>query len=301
MNAFGMPREPARQPPLSGAPPVDPWTAAQQNPMLEAGLQYGQQVLQDKSQGLVSYITVVTGFRRYFRVDNQYVKRKLLMLLFPFLYRMPKGEVGGISSSASSGGGDYEEKGYPTGFGADAPVTTPTSGWQQDADNTPLPTEDVYAFDLYLPLMGATTYIILSSFIYGLHHNSVSNEQLLGPAWSLLFWLQVEVIILKVGCYLLRIVPASTILDLVALCSYKYITVCLAALLKEVFQLEGETIYNCAVLIYAALTTGFFTAMMLQRAHQRDQRAQYKVKLFAYSAALLQVPMVTWLSVRPFR
>ncbi|CAJ16255.1 hypothetical protein, conserved [Trypanosoma brucei brucei TREU927] len=300
MDSFGNQKHPMRQQQQQqspGYPDQSSWGGTQQNAMLEIGMQYGQNVLQEKSQGFMSYISVVTGFRRYFRVDNQYVKRKLTMLLFPFLFSMKKTE--GYSNN------DYEERRYPSGFGGDSPPPMQGGSWSptstQSTEQVPPPTEDVHAFDLYVPLMGAITYVILSGFLYGLHHNSVPNEQLVGPAWSLLFWLQVEVFILKLVCHLLRTTPASTILELTALCSYKYITICLAVLLREVLRLEGETVYTWAILLYVVLANATFAAKTLMRSHQREQRVPYNAKVFAYVTALLQAPMTLWLAIRPFQ
>ncbi|KEG07182.1 Hrf1 family protein [Trypanosoma grayi] len=266
--------------------------------MLQMGLQYGQSVLQGGEQSFMRHLPVISGIRRYFRVDNQYVKGKLAILLFPFTRRFQR--VAPVSTS------DHEASGFSAPYGGDPSMMPPgversptsaTGGMYPAA----LPTNDLYAFDLYLPLMGAVTYVILSAFLHGLHHNSVTNEHLLSSASSLVFWLLFEVVLLKVASYVLRLVPDVSVLDLVALCGYKYITVCLIVLIREVVQLESDAWYIGFFVMYALISNGFFVATILMRMHQREGRTPSNARLLAYGAACLQVPLVLWLALKPFR
>ncbi|KAG8341352.1 putative Protein transport protein yif1 [Trypanosoma vivax] len=297
MAEFGQGKQPMKQRTQYVSTPLAPWENAQSNMMLQMGLNYGQSVLQNGEQSILRHMPFISGFRRYFRVDNQYVKGKLSMLLCPFFCKFQR---------PMEGHGDENEVSTPTVFSGDgSPSSIPperspttTSGGMYLASS---PMNDVHAFDLYLPLMGAVTYIILSGFLHGLHHGIVTTENLLGCAWALIFWLVLEVVILKVACYILQVVPAATTLDLVSLCSYKYIPICLIVLLRELIQLENDAVYFGAMVAYTLFANSFFVSKTTMRMYRRQQRVSQNAKVFVLVAVLLQTPIYMWLSWRPFR
>ncbi|KAH9601146.1 Yif1 family [Trypanosoma melophagium] len=274
-----------------------PWGGDHQDLMLQVGLQYGQSVLQGGEQSLMRHLPLISGIKRYFRVDNQYVKKKLSILLFPFTRK--------FNASHRTPGSEHDVSGAYS-FGGEGTVFSPVANRSPTSVSggsypSPSPINDEYAFDLYLPLMGAVTYVTLSGFLHGLHHNNVTNEHLISFASALLFWIILEVLVLKVISYVLRIVPQVTVLDLLALSGYKYITICIVMLLREIIQLESDTNYIAFMVMYVLISNGFFVCRSLMRLYRRDGRVPSNARLLAYGAALFQAPLVMWLALKPFR
>lgn len=137
------------------------------------------------------------SLRTYFAVDNLYVCKKLLLVLFPFRHRYPRPVCTGICTSNGNSQDETLSEGHDSSiFGQ--PYVSPTASYYANKGNTApgsssnckttfknpfrdkhpassLPTQDYFSFDLYIPLMGIITYIILSAFIFGLaHHRSVT-------------------------------------------------------------------------------------------------------------------------------
>ncbi|RNF00536.1 Hrf1 family protein [Trypanosoma conorhini] len=291
MSAFS-PYSSPQQPHPASFPTA--WGGDQHGMMLQMGLQYGQSMLQGGEQRFMQHMPVISNIYRYFRVDNNYVKKKLAIMLFPFSRR--------FESHSHGPGSEQEAVGGATGFGGDAAPFSPTAGVGRPYPTTPaaLPTNDAYALDLYLPLMGAVTYIILSGFVHGLHHYRVTNEELLGIASALVFWFLVEVFALKVASYFLRLVPDINVLDLMALTGYKYLTVSIIVLLRELLQFESDAYYVGVMASYILFANGVFVMKNIMRMYKCEGRTPSNVRLLAYGAALLQAPLVLWLAVRPF-
>lgn len=137
------------------------------------------------------------SLRTYFEVDNVYVCKKLLLVLFPFRHRYPRPVSTGICTSNGNSQDETLSEGHDSSmFGQ--PYVSPTASYYANKNNivpvntlncktnfknthidkhhtSVLPTQDYFSFDLYIPLMGIITYIILSAFIFGLsHHRSVT-------------------------------------------------------------------------------------------------------------------------------
>ncbi|PWU86350.1 putative Protein transport protein yif1 [Trypanosoma cruzi] len=292
MSAF-LPYNSASPQPQPNSPA--PWGGNPQDIMLQMGLQYGQSMLQGGEQKFMRHMPVISNIYRYFRVDNQYVKRKLGILLFPFTRSFRKDEQGP--------GCEQEVSGGSAGFGGDSAPFSPISatGRTYPTTSTALPTNNVYALDLYLPLMGAVTYIILSGFVHGLHHHRVTNEDLLGFASALVFWFLGEVFVLKMVSYILRIVPDINVLELMALTGYKYLTVSIIVFLRELLQFESDAFYIGTMATYILFANGVFVVKNVMRMYEREGRTPPNARLLAYSAAFLQAPLVIWLAVKPFR
>lgn len=288
MSAFPMHNS---SPQVHQANPQGLWGGDHQNMMLQMGIQYGRTVLQESEQSFLRYTPFISNIRRYFCVDNHYVKRKLGILLYPF-FRNFKREERVLGS-------EHEASGSTTPFGGDASSFSPTSA-QGRTSLSPLPVNDVYACDLYLPLMGVITYIILSSFVHGLHNNSVTNDDLLASASSLIFWIVLEVFVLKLASYFLGLGPEANVLDLLALTGYKYITISFIVLLRELLQFESDAGYVGVMAVYVLLVNGFFVMRTLMRVHQREGRTPSNARLMAYGAAFVQAPLVIWMALRPF-
>ncbi|VEL30200.1 unnamed protein product [Protopolystoma xenopodis] len=122
--------------------------------------------------------------KHYFAVDNSYVARKLMLLLFPYAH----------SSWALS----YDHSG---------PVP---------------PRSDINALDLYIPSMAFVTYLLMSGIVFGMQ-NRFSPEYLGLASSQALAWIVVEILLLYFMLYLFRIQISLTYLDLIAYSGYKFV------------------------------------------------------------------------------
>lgn len=86
------------------------------------------------------------------------------------------------------------------------------------------PREDVNSPDMYIPVMAFVTYILLSTLLAGLR--GVFRPELLGlTATNAFAVVVIELLLLKLGTYLLNISNESQWLDLVAYSGYKFVGV----------------------------------------------------------------------------
>lgn len=86
------------------------------------------------------------------------------------------------------------------------------------------PREDVNSPDMYIPVMAFVTYILLSTLLAGIR--GVFKPELLGlTATNAFAVVIIELILLKLGTYLLNISNESQWLDLVAYSGYKFVGV----------------------------------------------------------------------------
>ncbi|KAJ0404771.1 hypothetical protein P43SY_005595 [Pythium insidiosum] len=158
----------------------------------------------------------------YFTVNNSYVKSRLKILLFPFWHRDWRRV--GVQDSA-------EAKSY-------AP-----------------PTRDVNAPDLYLPLMGFLTYILIAGYTKGAS-NQFSPDVIGNDASYCLVMQLIEIGILAACLYLLN--SSISFLDLVSFSGYKYIVLVINTV---VYQLAGSLAYYAA-LAYTGVAVSYFTRAM---------------------------------------
>jgi len=119
------------------------------------------------------------------------------------------------------------------------------------------PREDLNSPDMYIPVMALVTYILLSTLIAGL--KGAFQPELLGSAATWAFTVVLlEIIGLRVGCYLLAISNQSQLLDLIAYSGYKFVGV--------IFTLVGTAIFSggkggwvgWVIFIYAYLANALF-------------------------------------------
>ncbi|EPY21907.1 Hrf1 family protein [Strigomonas culicis] len=261
------------------------------------GLQYGQtfvqQGIQQGEQNLLAYMPIVSNLARYFCVSNSYVKKKLGIILFPFLRRVPAPELEGGAGTAEDGG-----FGSPVGFGASP---SPSSGARLRQPAPALPTKDAYANDLYIPLMGVTTYIILSAYLHGLvYANAVSTQYLLSTATEMLVWLFLENVVFKLIGVVLQILRGVPVLDGMAVCGYKYVLLCVVLLCRSVFPGNGRWFLFLVFMLYVVSANSFLTFKLLVRSYtQPDGRAMPRARLLAIIATLVQIPCMVRMYTRP--
>jgi len=213
----------------------------------------GHRMLQDNVQQVVS----MGLLRYYFSVDNSYVMNKLALLLWPFSKKSFHRE---------------KEASSICGF--------------------MVPREDVNSPDLYIPSMAFVTYIVLCGLNQG-WENSFTPEVLGKTASSGLTVLVLEVLLLKLGFYLLE-GPAASFLDFVSFSGYKYVGIVLA---KLAYIFLGRSFY-WLVWLYTGAAMSFFMLKTVSAgliphnvagAQQRSQGKEY----FVLGLAAMQLP-VSW-------
>jgi len=133
-------------------------------------------------------------------VTNSYVVNKLFLVLFPWRHKP-------WSRKQTAGGPSGQELWYLP------------------------PREDINSPDMYIPVMSLVTYILLSTLLAGFRGQF--QPELMGYNASVAIGVvMVEILLLRLGCYILSISNTSQLLDLVAYSGYKFVgvifTICLA-------------------------------------------------------------------------
>jgi hypothetical protein len=171
----------------SSFPPVGTAQQLLSNPMVtEAAIQYGQGLVSMGQSYLDSTVNkYAPGLKVYFAVDTSYVLNKIRIILFPYTHRE----------------------------------------WspQYISGNPVEPRKDLNVPDLYIPVMGLITYVLLTGFIMGTQMR-FTPEDLGINASSLLAWLAFEIILIWLGLFLARVTAQLSLLDIISYCSYKYIS-----------------------------------------------------------------------------
>jgi hypothetical protein len=127
------------------------------------------------------------------------------------------------------------------------------------------PREDVNSPDMYIPVMGLVTYVLLSTLIAGLRGDY--KPELLGyTATTGLIVVVVEIIALQLGCYLLSINSQSQLFDLIAYSGYKFVgiitTITLAQTLNGGKGTGGWA--GWAIFLYTFMANSFFLMRSLK-------------------------------------
>lgn len=134
----------------------------------------------------------------YFNVTNSYVVNKLFLVLFPWRHKP-------WSRKTAAG----------------------REGWYLP------PRDDVNSPDMYIPVMSFVTYIFLRTLIAGLRGEF--EPELFGyTATTASIIMFLEILGLKLGCYLLSISNESQLLDLVAYSGYKFVGVIVTISIAEI-------------------------------------------------------------------
>jgi len=164
----------------------------------------------------------MSALRPYFAVDNRYVKRKMLNVLFPFLSK------------------EWRR----------IPVHGP------EVVNYALPHSDENAPDLYLPIMSLVTYCLLSAFLYGTAGQF--NPEVIADVISKCFITQIiEVLVIK-GCLYSMQAPMP-FLDLFSYTGYKYLGLTISMLCGIIFKkLDFGTASFYGAFLWTASATAWF-------------------------------------------
>lgn len=222
----------------------------------------------------------VSALKHYFNVSNTYVLSKLVIVLVPWRHR-PWSRTPSPHGSAASGG----------------PLFLP-------------PREDVNSPDMYIPAMAFVTYILLSTLLAGLR--GAFKPELLGlTATNAFAVVIIELILLKLGTYLLNISNESQWLDLVAYSGYKFVGVIVTIAIEAGISGGRGTggWVGWTIFAYTFLANAFFLLRSLKYVllpdnsaggpqmqtiarSQRNRRTQF---LFVYSY-VVQFVFMWWLT-----
>ncbi|KAM3472938.1 hypothetical protein MY8738_008630 [Beauveria namnaoensis] len=174
------------------------------DPTAQVAAQFGQTAFKHGQeyveQNIGRYVNV-SALKHYFNVSNSYVINKLFLVLFPWRHK------------------PWARK--------QATATNGQEGWYLP------PREDINSPDMYIPVMAIVTFILLSTLIAGLRGDF--QPELLGyTATKGLVVVIVEIIALKLGCYLLSISSQSQLFDLIAYSGYKFVGIIATIAVAEI-------------------------------------------------------------------
>ncbi|KAK1779946.1 YIF1-domain-containing protein [Copromyces sp. CBS 386.78] len=174
------------------------------DPAAQLASQFGQTAFKQGQEYLeqnVNRFVSVSALKHYFNVTNSYVINKLFLVLFPWRHKP-------WARKQTVGPGGQE-------------------GWYLP------PRDDINSPDMYIPVMSLVTYIFLQTLIAGLRGQF--KPELFGyVATTALVVVVVEILGLKLGCYLLSISHESQLLDLVAYSGYKFVGVIVTISIAEI-------------------------------------------------------------------
>ncbi|KAF3986412.1 hypothetical protein FT663_04896 [Candidozyma haemuli var. vulneris] len=175
-------------------------------------------------QNFGSYIPVAGELKFYFNVSNSYVLNKIILILFP-----------------------YRQKNW-----ARITQTDPTPNASAGSTYAP-PSEDVNAPDLYIPLMSFITYILLWSSFSGL--KGEFHPELFGYlASQTLACSFLDILIFKVGLYLLNCSTQSSLWDVVSFSGYKYVAITLLLCWKNIVGNSWLLYYSVLAYVVGSLS-----------------------------------------------
>ncbi|KAI8675014.1 Protein YIF1 [Fusarium keratoplasticum] len=176
------------------------------DPTAQVAAQFGQTAFKHgqeyMEQNFGRYVNV-SALKHYFNVSNSYVVNKLFLVVFPWRHK-PWSRKQAVGQNGQE-------------------------GWYL------APRDDINSPDMYIPVMAIVTYILLSTLIAGL--GGKFQPELLGKTATIgLVVVIVEIIALKLGCYLLSISSQSQLLDLIAYSGYKFVGIIVTIVVAEILN-----------------------------------------------------------------
>ncbi|XP_050372772.1 uncharacterized protein LOC126790538 [Argentina anserina] len=219
---------------------------------------YGEKILGSSSEYVQSNISrYFSDPQYYFQVNDQYVRNKLKVVLFPFLHR-----------------GHWTR------------ITEPVGGRLSYKP----PIYDINAPDLYIPFMAFGTYVVLAGFSLG-RHGKFSPEAL---NWlfikGLLGWF-VQVLILKFTLFSLGSGEAP-LLDVVAYAGYTFTGLCLAVLGRIMWNYSYYFVMPWTCVCMGIFLVKTMKRVLFAEVRSYDSSKHHYLLLFI---ALAQFPVFTWL------
>ncbi|CAI2161906.1 8687_t:CDS:2 [Funneliformis geosporum] len=197
----------------------------------QMGMQFGRTAMMAGSEYVEKNINRYVNFpalKHYFKVNNLYVANKIRLLLFPWRHR-PWSRL--VKRS--------EQNGQMEGFKP--------------------PRDDINSPDLYIPAMALVTYVLLTGFVAGTEQKF--HPEVLGVnATTASLVMVLELVLIKMGCYLLNITTETQIFDLLAYSGYKFIGIIVTLLVGLIAPFWMEVV----IFVYTASANGFFLLRSLR-------------------------------------
>ncbi|KAI3914941.1 hypothetical protein MKX01_018110 [Papaver californicum] len=219
---------------------------------------YGEKILDSSSEYVQSNISrYFSESQYYFQVNDQYVRNKLKVILFPFFHR-----------------GHWTR------------ITEPVGGRLSYKP----PIHDINAPDLYIPLMAFFTYVILAGFSLGLL-GKFSPEALSSQfTKGLLGWF-LQILLLKGSLYSLGSIVAPQ-LDFVAYSGYAFVGMCLAVLGRIIWRYSYYYMMPWTCICMAVFLVKTMKRVLFAEVRSYDTSKHLYLLVFM---ALAQFPYFIWL------
>lgn len=196
--------------------------------------------------------------KTYFNVSNSYVLRKLLIILFPFRHKAWQRAV------------VRDHSGHPCGFQP--------------------PRLDINSPDLYIPTMATVTYVLLVGVLLGLR-KAFHPHQLGGTASVALIFIFCEVVLVKLGAYLLSLGNEVFLLDMLAIIGYNFVPLIVTMLVG----LCAGRMAKWITFGYCGVAMGFFMLRSLRYSFLPDSSTPLVVNqrrtrvLFLFGVVCVQI------------
>jgi len=211
-----------------------------------------------------NFTQYMSELKYYFNVNSSYVRNKLRVLLFPLGHqwkrRVVKNENGVV-------------------------VCMP-------------PKDDINAPDLYIPSMAFVTYVLMYGFIMGTCYEKFTPELLATVSSKAIAFMLLEVILLKLGFYLLGNSAKIPVADLVAYCVYIFVGIVINMIVGLTF---GSKIYYLCLLVTSSFMTIFMVSTLFLQLVVPDGSDQFSPvsssnsrNYFLFLIAILQ-PLISYL------
>lgn len=182
------------------------------------------------------------GLKQYFNVDNQYVLRKLKLLLFPYTHKSWKRPIHQQLNHSDSGvfsdQSDASVLLQNGGINLPGPALPPTIRDSSSSDEL-VGDRNINDPDLYIPAMAFATYVLLVGFVLGATDVDFTPEVLASTATKGFFISLFEILLIKGGFYLLNVPTDLSLLDITAFTTYKYFGIVLSIIFGMLFGALG--------------------------------------------------------------
>jgi len=193
-----------QQPNTGQAPTLNIGSQLPLDPMVtNMAMNMGADIMQQKKkemEGMMEKYISVGQLKYYFAVDNTYVTKKLMLLMFPFTHS------------------DWSIR-----YNHDEPVQ---------------PRFELNAADLYIPSMAFVTYILVVGYMLGMQ-DRFSPDLLAATASTSLTVLVLELVVIYMTVTIMNINTTLAKCDILAFCMYKYVGMILCLVMGMFFSTTG--------------------------------------------------------------
>ncbi|GAB4855047.1 hypothetical protein Ancab_023632 [Ancistrocladus abbreviatus] len=227
--------------------------------LIRSGLgAYGEKILGSSSEYVQSNINrYFADPQYYFQVNDDYVRNKLKVVLFPFLHR-----------------GHWTR------------ITEPVGGRLSYKP----PIYDINAPDLYIPFMAFLTYVVLAGLVLGIHGKFTPEAVNWLFMKGLVGWF-FQVMLLKLSLYSLSSGEAP-LLDVVAYAGYSFTGISLAILGRMLWSYSYYLLMPWTCLCMGIFLVKTMKRVLYAEVRSYDSRRHHYLLLLI---AMAQFPLFIWL------